>query len=112
MSETMIQAAAKRGLPFDHVEYKCSFDRHEDGGAHCMFCEGGLFACSVCGSFEGATTTQCPKESMTLEQCDAVYAGDLDYRNGKWLPGVESFYSPGGYRQLLAEDAEGGDNHG
>ncbi|QDF18743.1 hypothetical protein SEA_SCENTAE_23 [Gordonia phage SCentae] len=99
MAETMGEAAAQRGLPFDHVELVCT-DDHDDGRP-CMFCDGGLFACSVCGSFEGATTTQCPKRRLTGDESDKVYAGALDYRNGQWLDGVESFYSPGGYRQLL-----------
>lgn len=46
-----------------------------------MFCDGGLFACSVCSSFEGATTTECPGRQMTPEERDAVYAGDIDFIN-------------------------------
>jgi len=61
-----------------HVDYVCPGD-HDDGRS-CMFCDGGLFACAVCNSFEGATTTRCPGVRMTAEQHDAVYAGDLDYR--------------------------------
>lgn len=52
---------------------------------HCMFCDGGLFACTRCGSFEGATTTHCPGQSMSADQYDAVYAGTLDYRDGAWV---------------------------
>lgn len=63
----------------DHVAIKCS-----DNCAGCMFCYGGLFGCSLCGSFEGATTTQCPAAQMTLEQSDAVYEGRLDYVDGAW----------------------------
>ena len=50
----------------------------------CMFCDGGLFACTVCNSFEGATVDDCPGEPMTYEQREAVYAGNLNYRAGKW----------------------------
>lgn len=62
-----------------HVAFVCKCDR-----TACMFCDGGLFACARCGSFEGATTTQCPGEQMTADQVDAVYAGTLDYRDGAW----------------------------
>lgn len=62
-----------------HVAFVCKCEQ-----AACMFCDGGLFACALCGSFEGATTTQCPGEQMTADQIDAVYAGTLDYRNGAW----------------------------
>lgn len=66
-----------------HEEYICPGD-HDHG---CMFCDGGLFACPNCGSFEGATTTFCPGEKMTAEQRDAVYAGRLDFRpaEGGWV---------------------------
>lgn len=71
-------------------------DRH--GSGSCMFCDGGLFGCQKCDSFEGATTTHCPGVRMTAEQHDAVYAGDLDYRRrpdgvGEWLP-VGSPHTP------------------
>lgn len=43
-----------------HVEYKCS----EHGGCtalyHCMFCDGGLFLCTVCGQGEGELMPDCP----------------------------------------------------
>lgn len=55
-----------------------------DSGAHCMFCEGGLSACTRCGAFEGAWPDQCPGVPMTPEQSDAVYAGELNYRDGAW----------------------------
>lgn len=71
-----------------HVPFNCRCDR-----TACMFCDGGLFACTRCASFEGATTTECPGESMTKEQQDSVYAGTLDFRDGEWRP-VASRHSP------------------
>lgn len=82
-----------------HVPYECHCDR-----THCMFCDGGLFACDVCGSFEGATTTFCPGRAMTKDEADAVYAGDLDYRDGQWVQGP-STQTPAMFahaRQVLA----------
>jgi hypothetical protein len=65
-----------------HTTYIC--EQSHDGPG-CMFCDGGLFLCSVCDSFEGATTSDCPATKMTQEQIDAVYAGTLNFRNGQWL---------------------------
>jgi hypothetical protein len=64
----------------EHVCKKCP----ETCG--CMFCDGGLFLCDVCGSFEGATTTECPGCRMTPRESDAVYAGRLDFIDGAWKP--------------------------
>lgn len=99
MSETIGEAAAEAGLPCDHVDFVCSFDKHEDGGVSCMFCSGGLWACTQCGGFEGSMPTQCPKVDMTEEQRDLVYTGKADYRGGKWTEDV-SYYSPSGYKQI------------
>jgi 5'-deoxynucleotidase YfbR-like HD superfamily hydrolase len=67
-----------------HVDYVCPGE-HDDGGWSCQFCAGGLFSCTRCGSFEGATTTHCPGRQMTGEEHDAVYAGELDFRSGQWV---------------------------
>ena len=64
----------------DHIEYVCPSDHDHP----CQFCDGGLFACSVCGAFEGATPDDCPGEQMTYEQSGKVYAGKLNYRDGAW----------------------------
>ena len=63
-----------------HVEYECKCNRNG-----CMFCDGGLFSCTRCGSSEGALPSQCPGEKMTPEQEADVYAGRLDFRAGAWV---------------------------
>jgi hypothetical protein len=63
-----------------HVEYVCTCHR-----VGCMFCDGGLFRCTICDSFEGATTTQCPGRKMSKDEIDRVYAGVLDFREGEWV---------------------------
>lgn len=70
-----------------HVAFECAKD-HDDGGWSCMFCAGGLFACTRCGSFEGMTTTHCPGDGLDVRGNigDAVYAGQLDFRDGEWVP--------------------------
>jgi hypothetical protein len=71
-----------------HEALECTC--HED---RCAFCEGGLFACVRCRSFEGATTTHCPGELITPKQADDVYDGKLDYQDGMWVdrPSIHSF---------------------
>lgn len=69
-----------------HVQYVCT-TQHEDGGYSCMFCGGGLFACSRCGAFEGATPSECPGIKMTTEQSDRVYDCIIDFRFGQWVSG-------------------------
>jgi 5'-deoxynucleotidase YfbR-like HD superfamily hydrolase len=84
--ERNAQALAVTMEQSGHVAYVCDGDH--DG--HCMFCDGGLFSCTRCGSFEGATTTRCPGRKMTAEEHDAVYDGRLDFRrkpdgSGWWV---------------------------
>jgi hypothetical protein len=51
-----------------------------------MFCDGGLFACTVCGGTEGSLPTDCPLVHMTQQQQDDVYKGTTDYRDGRgWV---------------------------
>ncbi|WP_219152291.1 hypothetical protein [Amycolatopsis sp. TNS106] len=76
-----------------HIDYVCP-GGHDDGGWSCMFCAGGLFSCSVCGSFEGATTTHCPGYNMYAEYGDRIYAGEIDFRDGKWREGECSRHTP------------------
>jgi hypothetical protein len=65
---------------------------------HCMFCDDGLFGCSVCGSFEGATTTHCPGRQMYAEYGDRVYRGEVDFRDGEWREGECSRHTPAYWR--------------
>ena len=106
---TLGEAAAAAGMPFDHVDYECppGYHDNEEYGGHCMFCDGGLFACTVCSSFEGATTTQCPGRKLTAQERDDVYAGRLDYRNGHWTA-QPSWYCPGGYYERAWDYEEAG----
>ena len=67
----------------NHIRYDC---KKKCKNFYCAFCEGGLFACVVCGGFEGTLTTDCPG----IRQCDAllelVYMGKIDYHQGRgWI---------------------------
>lgn len=66
-----------------HTKYICKGGHDYPG---CIFCDGGLFLCTVCKGFEGTLPTDCPGVKMTEGQSDAVYAGMLDYREGRgWV---------------------------
>lgn len=64
------------------LEAKDGERRYCDGT--CMWCDGGLEVCDVCGSFEGATTTHCPGADMDRLTRDKVYVTDMDFVNGAW----------------------------
>jgi hypothetical protein len=57
-----------------HTQYVCKCN-----APFCQFCEGGLFACTICNGFEGSLPTDCPGEKMTGERADEVYAGKIDF---------------------------------
>lgn len=59
--------------------------RHSCNKERCYVCEGGLFACVVCGGAEGALTTHCPGKKLSAEVIDSVYAGNVDFRSGEWV---------------------------
>ena len=44
----------------------------------------GVYACKVCGGFEGTLTTCCPRTRINSEQSAAIYAGTLNFRDGEW----------------------------
>jgi hypothetical protein len=87
--------ADERNRKDGHVEYVCGGKGLLCEEGRCQFCEGGLFACDVCGGFEGAATTDCP--GRTVHLADEVYAGRLDYRAGCWVAGP-SLWSPALFR--------------
>lgn len=65
-----------------HVLYQCPPDCERP---RCPIHEGGLASCTVCGGAEGSLPKDCPGVSMTPEQEDAVYDGNLDFVNGVWV---------------------------
>lgn len=65
----------------EHVQYICKCQREA-----CQFCDGGLFACTVCGGFEGTLTTECCGRKLTEEEEDRIYnKANLDFKNGQWV---------------------------
>lgn len=65
-----------------HTRYICTREHCYP----CQFCEGGLFACTVCGGFEGTLTTDCCGRKLTSEEKDRIYhAANLDFRDGEWV---------------------------
>jgi hypothetical protein len=54
---------------------QCNYDSHFE-----------LFICEVCGGAEGTLPTDCPGVRMDAETEDKIYAGKLDYIDGKgWV---------------------------
>lgn len=51
---------------------------------HCMFCEGGLSACTTCGGLEGSLTKDCAGSELSSFTLDKVWKGDIDFRDGNW----------------------------
>lgn len=72
----------------EHVQAKCT---NPDCGGTCNVCC--LFVCDVCGLYEGSLTTECPGEQASSAKATAVYEGEQDFRNGKWVNEV-SIHSP------------------
>jgi hypothetical protein len=60
-------------------------EHHNCDHPGCMICEGGLALCERCGCLEGTIPTECPGEPVPSEKQDLIYAGKLDYRNGRWV---------------------------
>lgn len=56
-----------------HIWYKCP--GNHDGP--CMFCDGGLSLCELCGAFEGQLLTCCPGYKLNAEALDACYNGNV-----------------------------------
>lgn len=63
-----------------HHQLICTCD-----GYNCMFCAGGLFACEVCHTLEGAVPTHCPGAPIDEFTQMLVYQGKLDFLNGNWV---------------------------
>lgn len=63
-----------------HHRHRCKCGT-PDGPAvpGCQFCDGGLFACTVCGGCEGGLPTHCPGYMMTEAQEMCVYRDQIDY---------------------------------
>lgn len=94
-----------------HARGECPSHNDPDYPRDCMFCDGGLSACTVCHAFEGAWPDECPGEPMTADQVDEVYAGQINYRDGQWRPGeccqvmrhiydTVNYMREGGYRPV------------
>lgn len=73
-----------RTAALEHVWYTCDCYR-SDAPPGCMFCEGGLGACTVCGGMEGSLPTHCPGAEMGRFTEQKVYTTDLDFVNGAWV---------------------------
>jgi hypothetical protein len=69
-----------------HKYYACEGQCKEPG--RCIYCDGGLSYCKVCGGGESSLPKECPGTRMTEEQERRVYAGEIDFRGGQWVEGA------------------------
>ena len=65
----------------------------------CLVCVGGLGLCALCGHIEGSLTTDCPGSYTYPNYGDSVYAGEIDFQNGAWVPGACSPHTPAKYHK-------------
>ena len=47
-------------------------------------CAQGLAVCEVCGGWEGSLPSDCPGFPLSAKEQQRIYAGTLDYREGRW----------------------------
>ena len=64
----------------EHTWYKCTC-----GQTGCVFCDGGLGVCTVCGGFEGTLTEECCSFPLNEYLQEAIYKGGLNYVKGQWI---------------------------
>jgi hypothetical protein len=93
-----------------HAPGQCPNHNDPEYYRDCMFCDGGLSACTVCDAFEGAWPDECPGERMTYRQSDEVYAGRLNFRDGQWHAECCRIRRPAD--EVLREEGYVQDEHG
>lgn len=72
--------ALSSGKITPHTQYICKCSN-----PYCQFCEGGLYACTVCGGMEGTLTTDCCGRRLTADEEDRIYnQHKLNFRDGQW----------------------------
>src|SRR5262249_13524984 len=59
---------------------------------NCQFCQGGLFACDVCGLCEGELTSECSGSHVSQDASAKCYNGTLNYICGEWVTGCFTLY--------------------
>lgn len=64
----------------EHTWFKCN-GKHD---RHCIFCDGGLSMCTVCGGIESSLTSECVGHKLSEEILDSVYKEGKDYHHGQW----------------------------
>lgn len=65
----------------EHKYFKCKCNE-----PYCMYCDGGLGLCTICGGAEGTLTTDCCGRRITHEEEDRIYKQcNLDFRDGEWV---------------------------
>jgi hypothetical protein len=89
LREQVVQARqAHKHLYIAPENCRCDYDRS------CNVCDGGLAICSLCGLIEASLTTDCSGQESYRDYGDRVYAGEIDFIGGRWVPGAYSIHAP------------------
>jgi len=59
----------------------------------CMYCDGGLAHCEICGGAEASLPIHCPGRKMSQAEEDAIQRRDITFINGFWINLREVVYS-------------------
>ena len=62
------------------IDYSCI---RADCGGTCFGCTLGI--CKRCRAMEGGLATECPGVPISVDEMDAIYKGDLDFIDGRWI---------------------------
>lgn len=65
----------------EHTPHKCIQPCTQD---YCVYCEGGLIFCTVCGGFEGSLTDVCCGFQLHSTVLEAIYKGGLNFLGNAW----------------------------
>ena len=69
-----------------HIFFEPKDISPDDAWGQLHIVDGGLILCKVCGLLEGALTTDCPGEKVSMDVSDCIYAGEIDYKDDKgWV---------------------------
>lgn len=67
-----------------HTYKECATKQGKKCNCNWNICRGGLCFCTVCYGAEGTLPTECPGNRISSQLQDAIYYGEVDYKDGQW----------------------------
>lgn len=61
---------------------------HQCSKEWCSVCRNRQKHCMTCDARDKDQPTECPGRPMTLGEMEAVYHGELDFKDGEWVDGL------------------------